>query len=165
MFGYNQDVKDHKRLQMTIYFYSTIGDYGCFSNFSRHGFQFDDKYWRTSEHYFQAQKFAGTEYEDMVRDAITPKDAARLGRRRDFPLRDDWEAVKDDVMRRAVLAKFEKHNDIRQILLDTGNEELVENAPGDYYWGCGKDGSGKNMLGIILVETRATLREKYAQLE
>jgi len=144
---------------MTIYFYSTREDFGCFSNFSSHGFELDGHYWRTSEHYFQAQKFAGTEFEEQVREAKSPKQAAELGRRRDFPLRDDWEAVKDDVMRRAVLRKFETHDDIRAILLGTGNEELVENAPGDYYWGCGKNGTGKNMLGIILMETRDKLRK------
>ena len=51
---------------MTIYFYSTIDAYGCFSNFSRHGFGLGGCYWPTAEHYFQAQKFAGTEYMERV---------------------------------------------------------------------------------------------------
>ncbi|HKC73877.1 MAG TPA: NADAR family protein, partial [Chloroflexota bacterium] len=43
---------------MTIYFYSTREKpYGCFSNFSPHGFELDGVWWPTSEHYFQAQKF------------------------------------------------------------------------------------------------------------
>lgn len=142
---------------MTIYFYSTTDQHGCFSNFSRHGFELDGKYWKTSEHYFQAQKFAGTDYEEKVRIAQTPKDAANLGRRRDFPLREDWESVKEEVMHRAVLKKFQTHKDIQAILLATGNEDIIENAPGDYYWGCGKDGSGKNRLGIILMEIREQL--------
>lgn len=145
----------------TIYFYSTQGEYGCFPNFSRHGFELDGKYWKTSEHYFQAQKFAGTPYEEQVRLASTPKQAAQLGRRRDFPLRSDWETVKDNIMRRAVRHKFETHSEIRAILLNTGEREIVENAQGDYYWGCGKDGTGKNMLGKILMEVRADLRETY----
>ena len=62
-------------------------------------------------------------------------------------------------MRRAVLRKFERHADLRAILLATGDEEIVENAPGDFYWGCGADGSGKNMLGRILMETREILRQ------
>ena len=36
-------------------------------------------------------------------------------------------------------------------------EEIIENTDIDYYWGCGKDGSGKNMLGIILMEIREKL--------
>src|SRR5688572_19682931 len=135
---------------MTIYFYSVNEEYGCFSNFSRHGFELDGKYWKTSEHYFQAQKFAGTKFEEQVRLAYSAKQAAEMGRRRDFPLRDDWESVKDAIMRRGVQRKFETHADIRAILLHTCDANLVENAPGDYYWGSGKDGTGKNRLGQIL---------------
>lgn len=42
-----------------VNFYSTTGEYGCFSNFSRHAIHLKGKRWPTSEHYFQAQKFAG----------------------------------------------------------------------------------------------------------
>src|SRR5436305_14669006 len=113
---------------MAIYFYSPRDAYGCFSNFSRHGFELDGLFWPTSEHYFQAQKFAGTPHAEVVRQARSPKDAANMGRERNRPLRTDWEQVKDDVMRRAVLCKFQKHADIRAILISTGDEEIVENA-------------------------------------
>jgi len=161
---------------MTIYFYTTGDKYGCFSNFSPHGFEVDGVWWRTSEHFFQAQKFAGTPHAEAVRQVKTPKDAARMGRSalcaarmlrkrssaslsRSLPLRLDWNSVKDDIMRRGVLRKFQTHADIREVLLSTGNELIVENSPIDYYWGCGADGSGKNMLGQILMEVRAILRD------
>ncbi len=145
-----------------IYFYVPNDEYGCFSNFSAHGFELDGSYWKTSEHYFQAQKFVGTEFAERIRKAATPKQAAEIGRRRDLPLRPDWEQVKDDVMRRAVLRKFETHAAIRTVLLSTGEREIVENAPNDYYWGCGRDGTGKNRLGQILMETRTCLRQREA---
>jgi N-glycosidase YbiA len=145
---------------MTIYFYvEREKPYGCFSNFSPHGFLLDELYWSTSEHYFQAQKFVGTPYLEKVQQTQTPKAAATLGRDRTLPLRADWEQVKDDVMREAVLQKFKTHADIREILLSTGDEVLIENSPIDYYWGCGKDGSGKNKLGQILMEVRSLLQE------
>ncbi len=118
----------------------------------------DGAYWPTSEHYFQAQKFAGTPHVDQIRQVKTAKDAAKMGRERKRPLRLDWEQVKDDIMRKAVLRKFETHADIRKILLSTDDEPIVENSPVDYYWGCGKDGSGKNQLGLILREVREILR-------
>jgi N-glycosidase YbiA len=143
---------------MAIYFYSDREQpYGCFSNFSAHGFVLDDLYWPTSEHYFQAQKFAGTPRVEQIRGLNKPKEAANMGRDRAFPLRSDWETVKDEVMRQAVLAKFRTHGEIRAILLGTGDEDLVENAPGDYYWGCGQDGTGQNKLGLILMEVRQGL--------
>ncbi len=145
---------------MTLYFYAVSAEFGCFSNFSAHGFKLDGQYWPTSEHYFQAEKFAGTAYATSIRLAKSPAIAARLGRSRKQPLRPDWEAIKDDVMRQALFAKFRSHADIRAILLATADQPIVENAPGDYYWGCGADGSGKNMLGQLLVEVRQTLRDE-----
>jgi ribA/ribD-fused uncharacterized protein len=143
---------------MTIYFYSRSSDYDEFSNFSPHGFELDGAFWPTVEHYFQAQKFPGAEHAEKIRLSPKPAVAKRLGRSRKHPIRPDWEQVKDDVMRRAVRRKFETHADLRELLLSTGEEELVENAPGDYYWGCGKTGTGRNMLGKILMEVRAALR-------
>ena len=143
---------------MPIDFYATGGEFGCFSNFSPYGFELGGRYWPTSEHYFQAQKFAGTEGEEHVARSRRPKEAANRGRDRSLPLRADWEAVKDDLMRAAVLRKFETHPEIRAVLIGTGDEEIVENAPGDFYWGCGADGTGRNMLGRILMEVRARLR-------
>lgn len=148
---------------MTIYFYSTREQpYGCFSNFSRHGIAMDDVWWPTVEHYFQAQKFAGTpdnaDYIERIHRAATPKQAAELGRSRSVPLRADWEQVKDAIMLAAVRRKFETNEAIRAILLATADEEIVENAPRDYYWGGGADGSGLNRLGTTLMEVRARLR-------
>ena len=146
---------------MPIAFYGVQDKpYGCFSNFSPHGFKLDGAWWPTVEHYFQAQKFHGTHHVDIIRKLATPADAKRLGRQRRRPLRPDWEGVKDDVMRRAVLRKFETHADLRAILLVTGDEEIIETSPSDYYWGCGKTGTGKNRLGQILMEVRAILREQ-----
>lgn len=148
---------------MTIYFYShNEAPYGAFSNFSRHGVELDGAWWPTTEHYFQAQKFAGTPYAEDIRMAHNPRRAADMGRSRTVPLRPDWEEVKDAVMLKAVRKKFETHAELRALLLATGDEELVENAPGDYYWGCGANGSGKNMLGITLMQVRSLLRQQEA---
>jgi ribA/ribD-fused uncharacterized protein len=84
--------------------------------------------------------------------------AARMGRDRTKPLRKDWEAVKDDIMREAVRAKFRQRADLAKILLGTGDAFIVEHTENDSYWGDGGDGSGKNMLGTILMEVRQELR-------
>jgi ribA/ribD-fused uncharacterized protein len=137
--------------------------YGVFGNFdSKHPIYLDGKIWPSTEHYFQAQKFAGTEYEDAVRMTPKPRDAAAMGRDRNLPLRADWEQVKDTIMREAVRAKFNQYPDLGQLLLDTGTAELVEHTTNDSYWADGGDGSGKNMLGKILMEVRIDLRIKQA---
>ncbi len=131
--------------------------YGCFSNFSSHGFELEDLWWPTSEHYFQAQKFPNASYAEQIRTAKSPMIAARLGRSRKQPIRADWADVKDELMRRAVLCKFLTNREIKEVLLSTGDAILVENTSDDYYWGCGSDGTGLNMLGRILMEVREQL--------
>ena len=55
------------------------------------------------------------------------------------------------------LSRFTQNKEIRDILISTGKETIIEKTTNDYYWGCGKDGSEKNMLGIILMEIREKL--------
>lgn len=142
----------------TIQFYETRGEYGCFSNFSKHPIQLDGTTWPTTEHYFQAMKFAGTEHEEMVRNASTATVAAKMGRERSRPLRKDWEEVKEQVMMKALRAKFTQHASARNTLLSTGNARLVEHTNKDSYWADGGNGSGKNRLGELLMQLRAELR-------
>jgi hypothetical protein len=150
---------------MTIYFYKVDDPYGCFSNFSPHPIQLDGLYWPTVEHYYQSQKFVGTEDElliPVIRGVPTPMDAATLGRDRTRKLRRDWEQVKQQVMWQGVLTKFLTYGDIQVILLDTGEELIVEDSPTDYYWGCGQDKTGQNQLGKILMNVRQEIRQRLA---
>src|SRR5215472_1434628 len=103
-----------------IHFYRVTEPYGEFSNFAPFPILLKGRTWRTTEHYFQAQKFAGLSYEETIRLAKSPMIAARLGRSRAHPLRQDWEQVKDDVMREALVAKFEQHPNLKSLLLSTG---------------------------------------------
>lgn len=144
-----------------ILFYRVAEPYGEFSNFSPHPFQLNAKVWSTAEHYFQAQKFAGTPYEEEIRQAKSPMIAARMGRSRERPLRSDWESVKDDIMREALQAKFAQHPALRSMLLDTKGMELIEHSGNDRYWADGGDGSGKNRLGQLLMELRTSLETTH----
>lgn len=141
-----------------ILFYRITEPYGGFSNFSPHPVELKGRVWPTSEHYFQAQKFHGTEHEEAVRLAKTPMIAARMGRSRERPLRADWESVKDKIMSDVLRAKFTQHPKLCSLLLSTGDAQLVEHTSNDNYWADGGDGSGKNRLGQLLMELRVELR-------
>ena len=118
------------------------------------------KSWPTSEHYFQAQKFADARDREAVRAANTPMLAAQLGRDRKRELRRDWERVKLGVMREAVEAKFRQHAELGALLLATGDARLVEHTDADAFWGDGGDGRGRNELGRILMAVRDRLRAR-----
>lgn len=143
-----------------IYFYSKTEAWHELSNFAPFGFEEDGAYWPTVEHYFQAQKFPGAEngaYRERIRKAKTPKEAKSLGRTRTIAIRPDWEEVKDGIMLAALRRKFAAAK-LRDLLLSTGDRRLVEAAPTDYYWGCGRTGTGKNRLGELLMQTRDELK-------
>ena len=61
-------------------------------------------------------------------------------------------------MRQAVEAKFRQHDELRSLLLGTGDAMLVEHTENDDYWGDGGDGTGANHLGRILMAVRSVLR-------
>lgn len=141
-----------------IQFYRVTEAYGAFSNFSAHPVKLKGKTWPTTEHYFQAQKFADTPHEEEIRRIASPMVAARMGRSRSRPLRRDWEQVKDDVMREALRAKFTQHHELRALLLSTGDAPIVEHTQNDRYWADGGDGTGRNRLGELLMELREQLK-------
>ncbi|MBZ4395421.1 NADAR family protein [Myxococcus sp. AS-1-15] len=143
-----------------IRFYSVTDAHGWCSNFAPYPIKLGGRTWPTSEHYFQARKFESPEDQESLRQARTPMLAARMGRDRKRKLRRDWESIKVSVMREAVRAKFTQHEDLARLLLDTGDARLVEHTDQDGYWGDGGDGSGKNMLGRILMEIREELRAR-----
>lgn len=140
------------------------GKYFFLSNFYKRFFVYDRISYNSVEAAFQAQKtldeserfleFSGT---------ISPSKAKQKGRR--VNLRPDWEEVKVPIMKDIVREKFKQNDDLmRRLLIDTGNEELVEgNYWGDTFWGVDlKTNEGENHLGIILMELRDEFRkEKY----
>jgi len=145
---------------MAIYFYKEFGPLGYLANYSNHGFYKNNTYYKTVEHFYQSKKFLSLELQNKVIDASTPKEASNIGRDRNNKLRDNWSNIKQDIMLEGVLEKFRQNKDILIKLLNTGNEEIVENTVDEYYWGCGKDKSGENNFGKILVKAREILKNE-----
>ena len=143
-----------------IRFYKELGEYGYLATYSNYGFFKDGVFWKTSEHYYQAQKFMDSDTKIRIQNAETPKIASTIGRDRKLNLRSDWEEVKQDVMFDAVYYKFKQNKDILQKLLDTGNATIVEATVKENYWGCGPNNDGQNNYGKILVKVREKLRKE-----
>src|SRR6266487_3371173 len=97
----------------------------------------------TNEHLYQSEKAQWPDDRQWVLESPTPNIAKRRGRR--VQLRPDWEDIKNEVMKRLLVMKFE-HGDLAKKLRNTGDEELVEgNTWGDHYWGVdARTGKGLN---------------------
>jgi ribA/ribD-fused uncharacterized protein len=143
-----------------INFYRTGDPYGELSNFAAFPIVVDGVTWPTTEHYFQAAKFADESHREAIRLEKSPMIAARMGRDRGKSLRADWGTVKEDVMLKALRAKFSQHNDLATLLVQTGDRVLIEHTANDSYWADGGDGSGRNRLGELLMVVRSELRAR-----
>jgi ribA/ribD-fused uncharacterized protein len=116
--------------------------------------------WPTVEHYYQAMKFPqDAEWQEQIRQAATPMRAKRLGTDRTHPVRADWEAIKERVMKSALTAKFQQNPVSLAFLQRTQGQKLVYDNKGDAFWGTGRDGTGRNRLGELLTEVRRELRD------
>lgn len=132
-------------------------EYAFLSNFYDSPFEVEGIEYSTVEHFFQAMKSKDVEGRKKIAAAPTPGQAKRLGRT--IELRKDWEEIKDTVMWSGLRYKF-KIPELREKLLATGNEELIEgNWWHDNTWGnclCAEcqNKPGRNMLGMLLMKVR-----------
>ena len=81
-----------------------------------------------------------------------------------------WADKRWDIVVRANDAKFSQNAALRDFLLATGEQVLVEASPVDFVWGTGfaadspyaeipSEWTGMNLLGFALMEVRSRLRQ------
>lgn len=139
-----------------IKFYKSNDPHGYMGNFYRRRFFVYDRWWDFVEAPYQAMKTSDKAEQDSIHAAVKPMAARLLGQK--VAMRPDWDQVKAGFMKECLIAKFLQHKDLRDQLIATGEEELIEDSPIDWYWGCGSDGTGTNMLGKLLMEVRELLK-------
>ncbi|OWT32779.1 swarming motility protein YbiA [Methanobrevibacter sp. 87.7] len=134
-----------------------IGKYHFLSNFYECNVEYGGIIYNNSEAAFQAQKASDDEIK-IIFSNLTPSLAKKLGR--NIRLRHDWREIRDDVMYEVCMAKFKQNDDLRKLLIDTGDAVLIEgNTWRDGYWGVYK-GKGKNKLGLTLMKVRRELSKE-----
>jgi ribA/ribD-fused uncharacterized protein len=138
--------------------------------------------------YQKALLFSDTAVAAQILTTSSPKAVKGLGRKvANF---DDkvWAAHREDIVRRGNRLKFTNPADpddekwtvkatggktLRELLLETGDREIVEASPFDRIWGIGfaadkaeanRDRWGLNLLGKALMEVRRQLREEQAKV-
>lgn len=149
--------------EMEICFYrASEKPYGAFSNLYRRQIDFEGETFATSEHAYQAGKARKPEVREWVLSAPSPALVAMAAHGLYYwDIAPGWSRTKFDRMRGVLRAKFAQHDDLQELLLSTGDARLVESATVDNevnrLWG-EVNGQGRNMLGVLLMETRADLR-------
>ncbi|WP_422909409.1 NADAR family protein [Pseudomonas sp. MAC6] len=141
--------------------------YGALSNLYKREVLFEDVVYPTSEHAYQAGKPRKEAVRDWILAAPSPALVAMAAHGLYWwDIRPGWSKVKFERMRAILLAKFTQHEDLKALLLSTGEARLVESATVDNEvnrtWG-EVNGKGKNMLGVLLMEVRDELRKAEAK--
>lgn len=139
--------------------YGTIdsfdGEYRFLSNFLPVVVEYDGVSYPSIENAYQAAKTLDLEKRKEFTNC-TPGQAKRLGQK--LVKRYYWDEIKIEVMAILLLQKF-SHPVLKEKLLSTGDDFIVEgNTWGDTFWGvC--DGKGDNNLGKLLMQLREFLRK------
>ena len=136
------------------------GKFAFLSNYYDSPCEFEGIIYPTVEHAFQAAKTLNQLERQEIAAAPTPGQAKRMGR--SVQLREDWELVKTDVMRKCLKSKF-SNPVLKTQLLATKDAILIEGTTWhDRCWGictCSEcQGAGENRLGKLLMELREELR-------
>ncbi|MDX1279585.1 GTP cyclohydrolase II RibA [Shewanella colwelliana] len=142
-----------------VEFYHSDQPWGGFSNFSQHAVYLQGKTWRTTEHFYQAQKFTDPALQERIRRSASPMLAKEIASQIDSKHhQEDWNNKKEKVMWQAITAKFSQHPELKELLLSTDQRNIAEHTVNDSYWGDAEDGSGLNRLGELLMQLRSQLR-------
>ncbi len=133
-------------------------DFYVLSNFSSFTVELDGVRYPTAEHAYHAMKFPTNATAALtILHAPSAHEAFKLGQRFKHRRRDDWDLVKEDVMRRILRAKVRQHEYVRRKLIATGDRELVENSWRDDFWGWGPNQDGQNVLGKLWMAVRSEI--------
>lgn len=149
-----------------IHFYHSDQTWGELSNFSQHAIYLHGKIWRTTEHYYQAQKFSDPAIQEQIRSTANPMLAKNMAKQlEEQGIQPNWQNIKEEIMWQALSAKFTQHPELKNLLISTQQRHIAEHTSNDSYWGDAEDGTGLNRLGRLLMQLRSQLRaNKESQL-
>ena len=157
---------------MSIQFYSGLKKgYQDFSNFAKAPFTVrlngQQTTFPTVEHYFHHQKanlFNDRSSKIAILNTPDPLQAKRVGRQVNNFDPKAWNAAAEKHIANGMYLKFSQHPDLKEKLLATGNEDLLEANPYDSTYGIGRDGKGQNLTGKCLMRVRELFQEQALDL-
>ncbi|KAF4453953.1 hypothetical protein F53441_3478 [Fusarium austroafricanum] len=156
----------------------------------------EKKTYKTAEHYMMHQKallFNDQAIAIQILKAAHPRSVKSLGRKVKNFDEDTWISHRRDIIRKGNILKFTRaiteegfkkgtpgakqrdslhrpiEGSLADMLINTGDREIVEASPFDRIWGIGfkaadaeaaRGSWGKNLLGLELMEVRKILKEK-----
>lgn len=146
---------------MTAIIHKVKDSNGWMGNMSPYPLEYEGQTWRTAEALFQALRHKNTDVKDVIRSQTSPM-AAKLVAKRYDPDVEPLSSNDVDNMEMVLRLKLEQHPELIQLLIDTGDELIVEDCTkrqrgSGLFWGAAlKDGKweGTNTLGKLWMRLR-----------
>jgi ribA/ribD-fused uncharacterized protein len=129
-----------------------------FLSFSPHSIIYKGILYPTAEHAYHSAKFDDEKIRNEIIHAGSPLKAFNLGQEYKSLRRKNWDEIKVNILYEILVEKVKQHDEVRDALIATHDQEIVEDNPTDDFWGIGKDGKGKNYTGKILMKIREELK-------
>lgn len=126
-------------------------------------FELDGHTWLTAEHYLQANLVASSALADKIRSAETGEQAHAMGSPWYRRKRKDWKSLRRVLMTRALYTQTMTHTEIKEALLETGDQLIAETSLYDHYWGIARDQRGENTLGKVWMGVRDKIQADLKQ--
>lgn len=154
-----------------IGFHNPDESYGYLSNWYLSDFTIDDHTFCSMEQYMMYQKailFQDTKIAEQILQTNNQGKIKMLGRSIHNYDEIIWNGMRQIIVYKGLLAKFQQNEDLRQKLCNTGDAILAECAVQDRIWGIGlsmQDENrfhmtkwrGQNLLGFALMQVRNDL--------
>jgi predicted NAD-dependent protein-ADP-ribosyltransferase YbiA (DUF1768 family) len=155
---------------MPITFTSVDLPFGWLGNMSRHALKYKRKTWRSAEALFQALRFKNAKIREAIREQKSPMWAKFTAKGHADKMTVVPESAQDLANMELVLRlKLKQHPDLKDALLATGHETIIEDvsnrpAGGRHaFWGMalvGGEWKGDNALGKLWMKLREELRNE-----
>lgn len=171
-----EHVRNHGQPKMVLFWGHQPSKNGsitktCFSQWFEAEFVIDGIRYPTAEHFMMAEKarlFGDEAVLERILQARNPAVAKAAGREVQGFDEEVWAENRWEIVVQANYAKFSQHPALRDFLLATGDQVLVEASPVDFVWGTGfaadspyaevpSEWTGMNLLGFALMEVRSRL--------
>ena len=150
---------------------------GPFSQWYSSKFIIESQVFTQAEQYMmfkKAELFGDEEMARRIMGTDSPRDQKAFGKLVAGFNKDTWEAVARDIVFRGNMAKFTQNPDLRDYILETGDDIIVEASPYDVIWGIGlaednplaldqSNWRGKNWLGDVCMAVRDAIRKSIPE--
>ncbi len=155
-----------------VFFHLPDEPYGYLSNWYLSPFDLDGIHFSSVEQYIMYRKCMIFGDEESAKEILSTDDTATqqaIGRKSTGYIDSVWAGMRQMIVLRGLIAKFNQNEDLKQKLLNTGDAYLVECAGSDKVWACGirlndeqrfdtASWHGSNILGFALMEVREMLK-------